>query len=232
MTTIVGGRNIGADYFAQNGENDIVYNDADVLMQGEHVAKQLKAAFEDEWNYLKNSVVKADAINFKDQLARVDLAYRVMSRYMQGRGLFDPAKMNLSKDLAEALVEMNKEIALFKGITSFAAFDLFRGERQKPVKILDKHSYCGPLNGITPSILKMIEACRSEVIIQNPYLVITPEVEAALKRAAQRGVKIVFHSNSADSTDSLFPQAFLMNDWKRMLTDMPAARLFVAPSQN
>ena len=153
MTTIVGGRNIGADYFAQNGENDIVYNDADVLMQGEHVAKQLKAAFEDEWNYLKNSVVKADAINFKDQLARVDLAYRVMSRYMQGRGLFDPAKMNLSKDLAEALVEMNKEIALFKGITSFAAFDLFRGERQKPVKILDKHSYCGPLNGITPSIL-------------------------------------------------------------------------------
>ncbi len=232
MTTIVGGRNIGADYFAQNGENDIVYNDADVLMQGEHVAKQLKAAFEDEWNYLKNSVVKADAINFKDQLARVDLAYRVMSRYMQGRGLFDPAKMNLSKDLAEALVEMNKEIALFKGITSFAAFDLFRGERQKPVKILDKHSYCGPLNGITPSILKMIEACRSEVIIQNPYLVITPEVEAALKRAAQRGVKIVFHTNSAESTDSLFPQAFLMNDWERMLTDMPAARLFVAPSQN
>ncbi|GAB1354139.1 MAG TPA: phosphatidylserine/phosphatidylglycerophosphate/cardiolipin synthase family protein [Candidatus Rifleibacterium sp.] len=232
LTTIIGGRNIGADYFAQNGENDIVYNDADVLMQGEHVAKQLKAAFDDEWNYLKNSVVKADAVNFKDQLAKVDLAYRVMSRYMQGRGLFDPTKLNLSKDLEKALVEMNKEITLFKGISSYAAFDLFRGERQKPVKILDKHSYVGPLNGITPTILKMIEACRSEVIMQNPYLVITPEVEAALKRAAQRGVKIVFHTNSAESTDSLFPQAFLMNDWERMLTDMPTARLFVAPSQN
>jgi len=231
-TTIIGGRNIGADYFAENGENDIVYNDADVVMQGEHVAQQLKKAFNDEWNYLKNSVVKADGINFKDQLAKVDLAYRVMSRYMQGRGLFAPEKLNLSKDLHEALLEMNKEVTSFKNITSFAAFDLFRGERLKPVKILDKHSYCGPLNGITPSLLKMIEACRSEVIIQNPYLVITPEVEAALKRASERGVKIFFHTNSADSTDSLFPQAFLMNDWERLLTDMPTARLFVAPSQN
>lgn len=232
LTTIIGGRNIGADYFAQNGENDIVYNDADILMQGEHVARQLKTAFDEEWNFLKNSVVKADSVNFKDQLAKVDLAYRVMSRYMQGRGLFDVDKLNLSKDMKKALTEMNAEIVKFKDISSYAAFDLFRGERPKPVKILDKHSYCGPLNGITPALLKMIETCADEVIIQNPYLVITEEVEAALKRASARGVKIIFHTNSADSTDSLFPQAFLMNDWVRLLTDMPTARLFVAPSQN
>lgn len=232
MTTIVGGRNIGADYFAENGENDIVYNDADVLMQGEHVARQLKKAYDDEWNYLKNSVVKADAINFKNQLAKVDLAYRVASRYMQGRGLFDPEKINVSDDLKKEMIAMNKEISGYRNITSYAGFNLFRGERTKPVKILDKHSYCGPFNGITPAILKMIDACQSEVIIQNPYLVITPEVEAALKRASARGAKIIFHTNSADSTDSLFPQAFLMNDWQRLLTDMPTARLFVAPSQN
>ncbi len=232
FTTIVGGRNIGADYFAQNGENDIVYNDADVLMQGEHVATQLKKAFDEEWNYLKNSVVKADEVNFKDQLARVDLAYRVMSRYMQGRGIFDVTRLNLSPEMKKALTEMNAEIVKFKNISSYAAFDLFRGERQKPVKILDKHSYCGPLNGITPALLKMIESCAEEIIIQNPYLVITEEVEAALKRASARGVKIIFHTNSAESTDSLFPQAFLMNDWERLLTDMPTARMFVAPSQN
>ncbi len=232
MTSIIGGRNIGADYFAQNGENDIVYNDADVLMQGAHVAGQLKKAFDEEWKLLKNSVVKKDIINFKSQLASVDLAYRVMSRYMQGRGLFDPSRIELSDTLEKELVLMNKEIAGYKNISAYAAFDLFRGERPKKVKILDKHSYIGSLNGITPTILKIIEACRSEVIIQNPYLVITEDVEAALKRASARGVKIVFHTNSAESTDSLFPQAFLMNDWQRLLKEMPTARLYVAPSQN
>ncbi len=231
-TSIIGGRNIGADYFVGDGENDIVYNDADVLMHGAHVARQLKEAFDDEWKHLKNKVVKKDILNFKDQLATVDLAYRIMSRYMQGRGLFNPEKLNISSRLKKEMIAMNKEISQFKSISSYAGFQLFRGERLKPVKIIDKHSYIGPLNGITPSLLKIIEACKNEIIIQNPYLVITENVEAALKRASARGVKIIFHTNSAESTDSLFPQAFLMNDWKRLLKDMPTAKMFVAPSQN
>lgn len=232
FTSIIGGRNIGADYFGQNGENDIIYRDTDILMQGRHVAGQLKKAFDDEWNHLKNLVVKADALNFKDQMASVDLAYRVMSRYMQGRGLFDPQQSRMSDKLKKTLTEMNKEISGYKNISSYSGYQLFRGERPMPVKILDKHSYIGPLNGITPNLLKMIDACRNEIIIQNPYLVITEEAEAALKRAAVRGVKIIFHTNSAESTDSLFPQAFLMNDWKRILKDMPGSRILVAPSQN
>ena len=231
MVSIIGGRNIGADYFAQNGENDIVYNDSDVLIQGRHVAGQLKKAFDDEWKFNRNLVVKADTINFKDQLARVELAYRVMSRYMQGRGLYDSEKMNEGKLKAE-LIAMNKEISAYKNISSLTSFQMFRGEREKQVKILDKHSRTGPLNGITPALTRMIDASRHEIIIQNPYLVITEAAESALKRAADRGVSIIFHTNSAESTDSLFPQAFLMNDWKRLLQTMPTARIFVAPSQN
>lgn len=231
IVSIVGGRNIGADYFAQNGENDIVYNDCDVLMQGKHVAGQLKKAFDDEWNFNRNIVVKADVINFKKQLANVELAYRVMTRYMRGGGLFDPEKLTDSK-LSKVLSEMNKEISAFKNISSYAAFKMFRGEREKPVKILDKHLRTGPLNGITPALIRMIDACEHEVIIQNPYLVITEAAEAALRRASDRGVSIIMHTNSAESTDSLFPQAFLMNDWKRLLQTIPTARLFVAPSQN
>ena len=232
QTSIIGGRNIGADYFAGKGENEIVYRDTDVLMQGDHVCGQLKKAFEDEWNFLKNARVKPDVINFKKQMAIVDLAYRVMSRYMQGRGFYNPNKAKISKKLKKALTEMNAEVKKFKNIRSYASFDMFRGERKKPVKILDKHSYMGPLNGITPALLKMIDNCRHEIIIQNPYLVITEEAERALTRASRRGVKILFHTNSANSTDSLFPQAYLMNDWKRMLKNMPTARLLVAPSEN
>ena len=59
-----------------------------------------------------------------------------------------------------------------------------------------------------------------------------PDYVSRFRRASARGVKIIFHSNSGASTDSLFPQAFLMNDWKKMLAEMPTCRIFVAPSEN
>ncbi|HEY9069409.1 MAG TPA: phosphatidylserine/phosphatidylglycerophosphate/cardiolipin synthase family protein [Candidatus Ozemobacteraceae bacterium] len=232
QTTIIGGRNIGPDYFVGKGEYDIVYRDTDVLMSGAHVATQLKQAFDDEWGCLKNSTVKPDLINWKDQSARLDLAYQAMRRFIMGEGLFDASKLKLSGKLPEALKEFNEELSKFKNLSSYASFQLFRGERPKPVKILDKHSRLGALNGITPSLVKFIDCSREEIIIQNPYLVLTDEANAALKRASARGVKILMHTNSGGSTDSLFPQAFLMTDWKKMLKEMPTCRLLVAPTIN
>ncbi|OQA05658.1 MAG: putative cardiolipin synthase YwiE [bacterium ADurb.Bin374] len=231
-TSIIGGRNIGPDYFVGKGEYDIVYRDSDVLMSGTHVAAQLKKAFDDEWGCLRNSVVKPDTFNWKDQSARLDLANMALRRFMLGQGLYDESKIKLSGKLPEALKEFNEELSKYKNLSSYASFQLFRGERPKPVKILDKHSRLGALNGITPTLVKFIDSCKSEIIIQNPYLVLTAEAEAALKRASDRGVKIIMHTNSGGSTDSLFPQAFLMSDWKKMLRDMPTCRLLVAPSIN
>lgn len=231
-TSIVGGRNIGPDYFVGKGEYDIVYRDTDLLMSGMHVAGQLKQAFDDEWGCLKNSMIKPDKINLNDQSARLDLANMALHRFMMGQGLFDGSKMKLSGKLAEALKEFNEELSKFKNLSSYASFQQFRGERAKPVKILDKHSRLGALNGITPALTRFIDCSRSEIIIQNPYLVLTQEAEAALKRASARGVKIIMHTNSGGSTDSLFPQAFLMSDWKRMLKEMPTCHLLVAPTIN
>ena len=232
QTCIVGGRNIGADYYADKGENDIVYRETDVVMRGSHVANQLTKAFADEWKCLKNATIKPDKFNLSNKMAVDDLAYKVMDNYMNGHGLLNPAKMNLSNKLKKDLREMNKEISHFKKINTYAGFQIFQGQRKEPVKILDKYSHLGALNGITPNLIKMIDACKHEIIIQNPYLVITKVDEAALTRASKRGVKIIFHTNSANSTDSLLPQAFLMNDWKRILTEMPTARMLVAPSEN
>jgi len=232
MTGIIGGRNIGADYYAGVGENPIVYRDSDVLMRGSHACKQLKEAFDEEWNYLKNTIVKPDKINLDNQSARLDLAYRVMSRYIGGRGLYNPKEIpNISDKLREALNEMNADVSKYKGITAFSSFDLWRGERAKPLKIIDKNARTGALNGITPALVKFIDASKDEILLQNPYVVLTEIAEAALERASKRGVKIVFHSNSGGSTDSLLPQAFLMNDITRLLQKMPTCRFLVAPTE-
>jgi phosphatidylserine/phosphatidylglycerophosphate/cardiolipin synthase-like enzyme len=200
-------------------------------MYGKHAAGQMKRAFDDEWACLKNTVVKPDLINLKKQMFSIDLAYQVMNRYIQGMGTFQPTP-SMDKDQIKLLKEMNDEISKFKNITGYASFDLFHGERAKPVKIIDKHSRLDSMNDITTAIVRFIDASKHEILIQNPYVVLTPTAEAALKRASDRGVKIIIHSNSGESTDCVQPQAFLMNDWKRLLKDMPNLRLIVAKSAN
>ena len=201
-------------------------------MEGEHVAKQLKTAFDDEWVCLKNVFVKPDTFNFKDQAERLDLAFRAMNKYLQGGGVFDPEKMKMPEKLMEGLKEINKDLLKFKNISSYASFQMWRGERAKPVKIIDKHSYLNKLNDITKTLVTFIDNSKHEIWIQNSYVVLTEAAEKALKRASDRGVKVLFHTNSGSSTDALITQAFFMNDWKRILAEMKNARILVAPSAN
>ncbi|HNV69973.1 MAG TPA: phosphatidylserine/phosphatidylglycerophosphate/cardiolipin synthase family protein [Candidatus Ozemobacteraceae bacterium] len=233
-TSIIGGRNIGPDYYGDKGEYPIIYRDSDILMEGNHITARLLKAFNTEWNGLRNSAVKPDRWNWNDQMDRLNIACMVMDRYMYGKGLIDPKKVtNWTKKQREILTELNEEISKFKKISGFADFELWnRATTIAPVKVIDKESAIGKMNDITPCIVSFIDSANEEILIQNPYVVLTDQAYQALKRASARGVKIIFHSNSGNSTDSLFPQAFLMNDWKQMLKDMPTCRILVAPSQN
>lgn len=231
--SIVGGRNIGPDYFAANGEYPCVYRDTDVIMEGTHIAQCMTKAFEAEWKCLRNATVKPDWINKKDQKARLQIATYVMERYIRGGQKLNPSQLKgWGKKALEILTELNAEISKFKNISRFGGYQIFTNETQKPVKLVDKLSHIGKVNDITPCLVKFIDACREDIYIQNPYVVLTAEAYQALKRASARGVKILLHSNSGASTDSLFPQAFLMNDWKQMLAEMPTMRILVAPSEN
>lgn len=225
---MTGGRNIGADYFAQKGEHDNVFRDMDLVLEGPNVVKHLQQAFDEEWNMLRTVPVKPDLVNLRDQTSKLDLAYRVMSRYLQGRGAFT-TEQGFDAGLKKQLDIYNREIVKYRKLSGYASFELFRGERLKPVKILDKHSMLGPREDIGPGLTRMIDACRHEILIQNAYVVLSPEAEKALVRAAKRGVKIVLNTNSGASTNHGSTVAFFMNDWKRLLATMPGARILVFP---
>lgn len=228
--TMTGGRNIGADYFCQPGEHDNVFRDMDVVFAGPNVVQQLQQAFDEEWKNLRNVPVKADSINFRDQTAKLDLAYRVMNRYLQNRSLFPVDDPKVGPGLRKQLKIYNDEIVKYKKLSSFASFELFRGERLKPVKILDQHSMLGTREDIGPNLIRMIDACKHEILIQNAYVVLSDEAEKALARAAARGVKVVLNTNSGASTNHGSTVAFFMNDWQRLLGTMPGARILVFPA--
>lgn len=226
---MTGGRNIGADYFAQMGEHDNVFRDMDLVLEGPNVVKQLQRAFDEEWNMLRTVPVKPDLVNLHDQTAKLDLAYRAMSRYMQGRGTY-VGEPKLDAGLKKQLDIYNREIVKYKKLSGYASFELFRGERLKPVKILDKHSMIGTREDIGPNLIRLIDACKHEILIQNAYVVLSADAEKALVRAAARGVKIVLNTNSGESTNHGSTVAFFMNDWKRLLATMPGARILVFPT--
>lgn len=226
---IIGGRNIGKDYFVGKGEHSIVYRDSDILMEGAHVAKQLKQAFDEEFANLRNWLIKPDRFNWKDQTTKLDIAYRVMNRYLQGRGTWNPEQMgDLSSDLKKHVKLFSDEIVKYKNLSSYAGHQLWQGERSYPVKILDQHSCIGPRNDVADNLLRLIDASRHEILLQNSYVVLSDGLTKALMRAAARGVKIILHTNSGASTDAIFPQAFFMNDWMKLLKDCPNMRLIVA----
>lgn len=226
---LTGGRNIGRDYFVQLGEFTNVFQDLDVLMEGPGVVSQLQKAFDEEWRNLKTRIVRKDKINFVSQSAKLDLAYHLMNRYLQGMGVPDLKKLNFPRSLDKTAQELCQQLSGFKKLSSFNAYKPFRGERPMPVRILDRHSLLGTRRDIGENLIRMIDACREEILIQNAYVVLDEAAEAALRRASARGVKIFLCTNSGESTNHPSTVAYFLTDWKRLLATMPTARILVYP---
>lgn len=224
---VTGGRNISMSYFVSPKDVKGVYRDTDVVIQSKVVAKQAKLAFNEEFSAGGTFKIYKDIFGNADKMSKeLDLAYNVMRRFITGMGVYKIPSPKLSKTANKLLKKYTDEITQYKSMQHFASFRLFEGQRRYPTRLLDKHSINGARNDITSNLSKLMDACKSEIIIQNPYVVLTEEARAALKRASDRGVKIILHTNSPMSSDSALTQAMFINDWRQILKDMPNTRIY------
>lgn len=224
---ITGGRNISKNYFVDPRDLETVYRDTDILIHSSKVAKQARLAFDEEFNNGGNFKIYQDLFGNADEMSKhLDLAYTAMRRYITGNGLFKTPVANVSKATNNLLEGYNKELSIYKNLQHYSSFRLFQGERKYPARILDKHSLNGSRNDITRNLSVLMDACQHEIIIQNPYVVLTDEAKAAIKRASDRGVKVILHTNSPMSSDSLLTQAMFIGDWQGILKDMPNVKIF------
>lgn len=224
---ITGGRNISKSYFVDPKDIASVYRDTDVLIQSKKVARQACMAFEEEFKSGGTFKIYQDLFGNADTMSKsLELAYTAMRRHITGGGLFKVPSPQLSKEANTLLKKYNDELSQYKSMRHFASFRLFQGERSYPTRILDKHSINGPRNDITNNLAALMDAAETEIIIQNPYVVLTDVAQAAIKRASDRGVKVIIHTNSPMSSDSLLTQAMFIGDWKNILKEMPNVRIF------
>ncbi|MFZ2957155.1 MAG: phosphatidylserine/phosphatidylglycerophosphate/cardiolipin synthase family protein [Candidatus Ozemobacteraceae bacterium] len=226
---ITGGRNISKNYFVDPSDLATVYRDTDILINSPVVAAEAKLAFDEEFgsgSACNFSIGNEWFGNIDDMHRTLDIAYHSMRRYMMGMGVnkIDPSKF--SKETVKLVESYTNELLTYKKLTGFSSFRLFDGQHSYPTRILDKNSLAGFRNDITNNLFALMDACKSEIIIQNPYVVLTPGAEAALQRASDRGVRIIIQTNSPMSSDSLLTQALFVGDWKNILKKMPKVEIY------
>ena len=186
QATILGGRNIGNEYF--EADPDLDFSDLDVLAIGP-VAQKVSASFDEYWNH--------------------ELAYPVL--VLKGK---PPTPEEITKELdhfqktileqvdseyVKALRDSNLANNLRKNIINFAwgDADVIYDQPEKILHDFDKTEY-----HLSPQLEPYMQNIKEELIIFSPYFVPGKEGTAFLSQLSQRGVRVRIFTNSLSSSDA------------------------------
>lgn len=184
VVTLVGGRNIGDEYFAAREDSN--YNDLDVLGVGP-IAKEVSATFDTYWN--SPFAVPASV---------------VVSGRKAGLTL-DEARVRLNS-LAEAARQTPYGDALRHGIrdsiTSGGQIDLEWVPARLVADPVEKAAGEADSADIVSGVmLPYITAARQDLFVSSAYFVPRDRGVALLSDLSRRGVEVSILTNSLDSTD-------------------------------
>jgi putative cardiolipin synthase len=182
---VIGGRNIGDDYF--DAGNDTNFRDLDLVAIGPVVAEASRV-FDDYWNC--DAAFPVTAFENKRDTHADLAALRV--------ALARDARAFAQSDYAQAALD---EVP--GGPTADRSGEWFWGPAMvvadEPEKI-DAHANVRALS-IGPKLKAMVEAAQTEVIMISPYFVPGESGTRFLTGVAQRGVSTQVLTNSLASTD-------------------------------
>jgi putative cardiolipin synthase len=185
QAAILGGRNIGNEYF--DADPDLAFADLDVLSIGP-VVKKVSAAFDLYWNselaypasVLMDKTPTPEEIQQKRQQLNEFVAQQADSEYMQAL---------LNSNLANQIRQ--KQVSYYWGDAK-VVYD-------QPEKIL--HEFDKTEYHLSPHLAPYFEGVQEELIIFSPYFVPGKEGTAFLSQLSKRGVRVRIFTNSLTSND-------------------------------
>jgi len=185
QATILGGRNIGDEYF--EADPDLAFADLDVLAIGP-VVKEVSASFDQYWNselaYPASVLIDRPPTpeKIEEKLRGFDefVARQADSAYLQALR---------SSDLANAL--RGDQVRFLWGDAVVVS--------DQPEKIL--HDFEETEYHLAPQLRPYFEGVQKELIIFSPYFVPGKEGTAFLCELSKRGVRVRILTNSLSSTD-------------------------------
>ncbi|MGR5156423.1 phospholipase D family protein [Vibrio owensii] len=187
VSAIVGGRNIGNEYFSF--ESNVEFGDFDVMLFGE-VVTQTADQFDLYWNSIY-AVPMEWIVPEADKVA--DRAIQAQVRTLELEEKFSTSPYNFKElDLYEELQQGNLKLYWGKGEVWF---DL-------PDKIATQESQ------LIANLGELLENVDSSFVLISPYFVPTESGTKALTEAAKRGIDITIVTNSLASND-----VFAVHGW-------------------
>jgi putative cardiolipin synthase len=184
--TIVGGRNIGDEYF--DARSDSNYNDLDLMGIGP-VVQEVSQAFDMYWN----SAVAVPA------LALVD-APKDPREFAQIRQRFDAQVAAAKQTPYRAAFDSSlAEVVAFRGDSlKWEQWTLVVDPPEKAQAGFERHAEL-----VKAQLRPVVEAAQTEFVAVSPYFVPQDSGVEWLRGLRQRGLRVVIVTNSLSSTDVL-----------------------------
>jgi putative cardiolipin synthase len=185
QVTILGGRNIGNEYF--EADPDLTFSDLDVLAIGP-VVKEVSASFDKYWNdelaypatALRGKAPTPQEIEQKHQQLDEFIAQQTDSAYLQSLRNSD-----LANTIRQGQVRYD-----------WGEADVIYDQPEKLQHDFDETKY-----HLTPKLEPYFEGLTKELIIISPYFVPGKSGTAFLRQLCERGVRVRIVTNSLASND-------------------------------
>ncbi len=198
--TIVGGRNIGNEYFGADSTMD--FSDLDVLAAGPVVPK-VSAAFDDYWN----SPVVFPILALTDP--PTEDAIRETRVQLE-----ESLKSELNTAYARALPDLDLVKAIRAGnLEAFWSDAMVIADQPAKVTLPPKDDSTHAV----PQLKRLLESAHSELFLVSPYFVPGKKGAEWLESLAQRGIRVRILTNSFLATDVRTVHAGYMSYRKRLL---------------
>ena len=206
MVGITGGRNYQDDYYDWNPEYN--FRDRDVLLSGPATA-DMAANFEAFWN-ARLSVPVERLNDVGRHLLRQGAPQLPQWPYLH------PARVDAvsaAADDAGLVRERLVEAAIPVGEVTFIADLPQKHRRDREIAASAVHA--------SPLLNSLIESAREEVLLQTPYLVLSPQAQAMFGRMREQPVppRVIVSTNSLAATDSFITYALSYKYKRRYLRD-------------
>ena len=185
LATIIGGRNIGNEYFEADPE--LAFGDLDVLAAGP-VVKQVSRSFDAYWNDILSYPVSI-LTDYSPESADLEALRVELAQYRKDQ--LDSDYLHALQDSPLAMSLENKSLSI-----AWAESELVVDHPEKlysPRSETDLH--------LISQLRHYGDQIDEELIIFSPYFVPGKEFVAALKSWVDRGVRVRILTNSLASTD-------------------------------
>jgi len=249
---ILGGRNIADEYMVHPKDLEEAMADLDILIRGDALAA-VRKAFDEEFASDRAKQVKKDLINLKNPSTLLRVYALAMDAWLRAPAVPNPDDAT-DADRAEWRKELDDAVqAAFPGgvspneahLLDDVAQALFAAPRLRgayyaatrpsvlaETKVVNAHSALGEATeDLNELVIALMRSSRREIVVQNPYIVLTKRGWQVLKDVADQGVSITILTNGPTSSDSSVTSALFLKIWKDMLALSPRIRVFVFGEQ-